>query len=65
MADHATSRLAVADYVRRFYIKATGTAVFGHYNPVGNHWFAYAIKDELVDWLDPKPPAYRTEGSLF
>ena len=38
-------------YVDRYYI--------GHYNPQGNHFFAYAIKDELLNWLDPKPPAYR------
>ena len=37
-------------YVDRYYI--------GHYNPRGNHFFAYAIKDALLDWLDPKPPAY-------
>ena len=38
-------------YVDRYYI--------GHYNPRGNHFFAYAIKDALLAWLDPKPPAYR------
>ncbi|MAT69429.1 MAG: hypothetical protein CMJ58_07870 [Planctomycetaceae bacterium] len=39
------------DYVDRYYI--------GHYNPTGNHFFAHAVKPSLVDWLDPKPPAYR------
>jgi hypothetical protein len=34
----------------------------GHYSPAGNHFFAFAIKDALVDWLDPKPPAYRPDG---
>ncbi len=38
-------------YVDRYYI--------GHYNPQGNHFFAYAIKNELLAWLDPQPPAYR------
>ncbi len=46
-----TFRLSPKEYVGRYYI--------GHYNPRGNHFFAYAIKDALVDWLDPKPPAYR------
>jgi hypothetical protein len=26
-----------------------------HYNPSGNHLFAYALKDSLVGLLDPKP----------
>jgi len=31
----------------------------GHYNPRGNHFFAYSIKDKVVRWLDPKPITYR------
>ena len=31
---------------------------FGHYNPRGTHFFAYAIKDTVVRWLDPKPITY-------
>ena len=31
----------------------------GHYNPRGNHFFAYSIKDTVVKWLDPKPITYR------
>src|SRR5688572_24412042 len=34
-------------YVKRYFI--------GHYNPAGNHFFAYSIKNTIVDWLDPKP----------
>jgi hypothetical protein len=30
----------------------------GHYNPLGNHFCAFAIKAALVELLDPKPPAY-------
>ncbi|MHC4717651.1 MAG: hypothetical protein ACYS5V_11825 [Planctomycetota bacterium] len=41
-------------YVRRYYA--------GHYNPMGNLFFAFAVKDELVAWLDPAPPAYRAGG---
>ena len=29
----------------------------GHYNPLGNHFCAFAIKDALVQLLDPRPPA--------
>jgi hypothetical protein len=31
----------------------------GHYNPMGNFFCAYAIKDRLVDMLQPKPVAYK------
>jgi hypothetical protein len=31
----------------------------GHYNPHGNHFFAYSIKDKVVKWLDPKPITYQ------
>ena len=30
----------------------------GHYNPLGNHFCAFAMKDKLVAMLDPKPAAY-------
>ncbi len=35
----------------------------GHYTPMGNHFFAYAIKDALVEWLDPKPITYQQDDS--
>jgi hypothetical protein len=31
----------------------------GHYNPRGNHFFAYALKDTLLELLDPKPLPYQ------
>jgi hypothetical protein len=43
------------DYMKRYFI--------GHYNPSGNHFFAYSIKDTIVDWLDPKPVTYRQDES--
>ena len=42
------------EYVQRYYI--------GHYNPRGNHFFAFAVKDAIVKWLEPKPPTYREKG---
>jgi hypothetical protein len=33
----------------------------GHYNPRGNHFFAYAIKDTLAGLLDPKPLPYQDQ----
>ena len=34
----------------------------GHYNPRGNHLFAYALKDRLLELLDPKPLPYQDRG---
>ncbi len=40
-------------YLKRYFI--------GHYSPAGNHFFAYAIKDTVIDWLDPKPITYQNK----
>jgi hypothetical protein len=45
-------KLQGREYMRQYFI--------GHYNPRGNHFFAYAIKDSVIDWLEPKPVTYRT-----
>ena len=42
--------LSVNEYIRRYYI--------GHYNPMGNHFTAFAIKNNLVEMLEPKPVTY-------
>ena len=52
--EYTSSRLTPKGYTDRYYI--------GHYNPRGNHFFAFAIKDALVAWLDPKPLPYRDRG---
>ncbi|NQT12661.1 MAG: hypothetical protein HQ582_07930 [Planctomycetes bacterium] len=49
--DYRSFNLSAGDYFKRYFI--------GHYSPAGNHFFAYALKDRLVDWLDPKPLPYR------
>jgi hypothetical protein len=36
--------------------------VAGHFNPLGNHFYAYTIKDKVVDLLDPKPKTYERRG---
>ena len=44
------------------YLIALATLILfliGHYSPRGNHFFAYAIKDHVVQWLDPKPITYQ------
>ena len=49
--DFKSFNLSVNDYFKRYFI--------GHYNPAGNHFFAYSIKGRIVDWLDPKPVPYQ------
>ena len=51
LEDYESFNLSVGDYFKRYFI--------GHYNPSGNHFFAYALKDRVVGWLDPKPLPYR------
>jgi hypothetical protein len=51
LADFQQSKLAYPDYMKQYFI--------GHYNPAGNHFFAYSIKNRVVEWLDPKPVTYR------
>ena len=48
--DFKSFNLSVNDYFKRYFI--------GHYNPAGNHFFAYSIKDRIVKWLEPKPITY-------
>jgi hypothetical protein len=52
--DFRNFNLSINDYFKRYFI--------GHYNPAGNHFFAYSIKDRIVEWLDPKPITYKGPG---
>ncbi len=52
--DFKSFNLSLDDYFKRYFI--------GHYSPAGNHFFAFSIKDKIVNWLDPKPITYRGEG---
>ena len=51
LQDYQRYRISFAEYLKLYLI--------GHYNPRGNHFFAYSIKDKVVRWLDPKPITYR------
>jgi hypothetical protein len=42
------------EYLSRYMVGGDG-----HYNPRGNHFFAYALKDRLLEMLDPKPLPYQ------
>jgi hypothetical protein len=48
--DFKNFNLSVNDYFKRYFI--------GHYNPAGNHFFAYSIKARIIEWLEPKPITY-------
>jgi len=49
--DFKKYNLSFQDYMKEYFI--------GHYNPRGNHFFAYSIRDKVVEMLDPKPLPYQ------
>ena len=51
LRDFQNYKLSFADYMKLYFI--------GHYNPRGNHFFAYSIKNKVVEWLNPKPITYQ------
>lgn len=55
LSDYKAFSLPLDDYLKRYFI--------GHYSPAGNHFFAFALKDTIIDWLDPKPITYRDDES--
>ncbi len=50
-ADYRRSKTDINQYLTPFYN--------GHHTPRGNFFTAWAIKDRVVEWLDPKPLPYR------
>ena len=51
--DFKKYNLNIKNYINNYFI--------GHYNPTGNFFCAFALKDKLVELLDPKPFPYRNE----
>ncbi|MHB9031709.1 MAG: hypothetical protein ACYC6L_01550 [Anaerolineae bacterium] len=51
LADFRQFNLDPDAYLKRYLI--------GHYNPAGNHLFAYALAPVLTAMLEPKPAAYQ------
>lgn len=50
--DFEAFKLTPDEYVDRYY--------YGHYTPAGNYFFAMSVaRPAVIDWLDPRPPAYR------
>jgi len=56
-ADYGKFAPNIDAYVTRYYI--------GHYNPLGNHFCAFALKDKFVRMLQPPPPAYAPDAREF
>lgn len=54
--DYKGFKLSQEEYYQRYFI--------GHYNPKGNHFFAFSIKPRIVEWLDPPPFTYRKSNTL-
>jgi len=50
-ADYKKYNEDVDTYLKRYYI--------GHHSPAGNYFAAWAIKDKVVEWLEPEPLPYR------
>lgn len=46
-------QLPIEDFLQPYYV--------GHHSPLGNAFIAYAVKDRLVDLMNPKPLPYRKE----
>jgi hypothetical protein len=51
LRDYKKYNLSFDEYMKEYFI--------GHYSPAGNHFFAFSIKDKIVNWLDPKPITYQ------
>jgi len=49
--DYKSFKISIEDYFKRYFI--------GHYNPAGNHFFAFSIKPKIIEMLDPKPITYQ------
>jgi hypothetical protein len=56
IAEFAEFKTSIEDYLKRYFIG------IGHYNPLGNFFQAFAIKDKLVEMLEPKPISYQGDS---
>lgn len=50
-ADYAPFKTDINTYLKRYYI--------GHHNPAGNFFTAWALKNHMIEWLNPHPAPYR------
>jgi len=52
--EYETTTGSFSQYMSQYIVGGAG-----HYSPRGNHFFAYSIKDKLLEMLDPQPVTYR------
>jgi len=50
-AEYQNYKGSIGQFLKKYYI--------GHHNPAGNFFTAWAIKNQVVKWLNPKPQPYR------
>ncbi|MEN8155774.1 MAG: hypothetical protein ABFS10_02395 [Bacteroidota bacterium] len=50
LIDYQKYKCSTVEYLEQYFI--------GHYNPRGNFFHAWSIKDDLVKMLEPKPKSY-------
>ncbi len=53
LKDYQSFKCSIEEYCDRYFI--------GHYSPIGNHFFAFSIKDHILNMLDPKPITYQQD----
>ena len=57
LADFEKYKISAKEYLTQYFI--------GHYNPRGNQFCAFALKNKLLEMLDPKPVPYRRAPSVL
>lgn len=55
--DFKKSKMTMTDYYAKYFV--------GHYDPVGNMFFATSIKNKLINWLSPKPVTYQNSDKQY
>jgi hypothetical protein len=61
LKDFSTRKVGVTGYLGEYYVVPKECTT--HYSPLGNRFTAFAVKDRLVEMLDPKPPSYLRAGT--
>jgi hypothetical protein len=58
--EYERTKGSYSEYMSQYHVQGAS-----HYNPRGNHLFAYSIKDKLLDLLEPKPLPYRDRSAAM
>jgi hypothetical protein len=55
--EYAQFKGPLKEYLKKYFV--------GHYNPLGNHFCAFALKNKLIDMLNPKSLPYRADAAVM